>query len=499
MSDRLLRRLLLRARATAFGRAHDFAGAVRERDVAAAFRARVPVQAFETLRPMLDRALAGEANVLWPGVMRHFAVSGGTTGAGKRLPRTPAHLRLDVRFGRRAARPVLPLVLRGLPSARVLTLPGQVTRDPERAGVWMGEVSGLVAAAAPRWVRAVQAVPLGALDALAWEDRIDRAAALAEPQDIRLLVLVPSWAPVLFDAVRAAHRRRTGRTAATLRDVWPRLGAVVTGGVALASYRAALDAMIGDGPPVRFAETYGASEGFFACQTGDTGDADGSMALDLDSGVAFEFVPADRLGDADAPRIGAHELAVGERYVPVVSTASGLWAYAVGDVVRVTRAGRRPRIVVAGRVGEVLDRYGEAVAADEAAAAVAGAAQTLGLTLLHWHVGADGRGARPQHRWVVALAGAAPSPDIAPALAGAIDRHLIDANRHYAIRRASSAMLAPTVDVVPEAAFRRYLTGAPGARRGAVEGATRGRRSSHRRCARGARGPCGADAGLRRR
>ena len=328
-----------------------------------------------------------------------------------------------------------------------------------------GEVSGLVAAAAPPWVRAVQAVPPGALDALAWDDRIDRAAALAEPHDIRVLVLVPSWAPVLFDAVREAHRRRTGRTPSTLREVWPRLGAVVTGGVALASYRAALDAMIGAAnPPVRFVETYGASEGFFAYQTGDAGDADGSMALDLDSGVAFEFVPADRFGadssgDADAPRLGAHELAVGGRYVPVVSTASGLWAYAVGDVVRVTRAGRRPRIVVAGRVGEVLDRYGEAVHADEAAAALADAAQTLGLTLLHWHVGADGRGARPRHRWVVALAGAAHPDETSSALAAAVDRYLTTANRHYAIRRASAALLAPEAVVVPEAAFRRYLTG----------------------------------------
>lgn len=449
----------MRARATAFGRAHDFAGAAREDDVWAAFRARVPLQSRETLADALGAVHAGAPDVLWPGVMRHFAVSGGTTGTGTLLPRTPEHLRLDVRFSRRAGRPLLPLVLRGLPSARVLTLPGQVGPDPQRPDALTGEVSGLVARFAPPWVRALQAVAPAALDALPWEARLERAAVLAEPQDVRALVLVPSWAPVLFDLVREAHRRRTGRTAATLRDVWPNLGAVITGGVALASYRAALDAMVGADatgiPTVRFVETYGASEGFIARQTGDRHDADGSMALDTDSGVVFEFVPFDRLGDPDAPRYPVEAAPVAERLVPHVSTVSGLWAYAIGDVVRLTQPSPRPRLVVVGRTREVMDRYGEAVHADEAAAALAAACRDLGLHSLHAHVGADGSGARPVHHWVVAF-GENDAPDV-EALARALDAHLARVNRHYAIRRASGALAPPTVTTVPEGAFRRVL------------------------------------------
>ncbi len=496
LPSRLLRRLLLRARGTAFGRAHDFAGAARERDVWAVFRARVPPQSFDSLAPWLARTHAGEADVLWPGVLRRFAVSGGTTGTttgatgapAKLLPRSDAHLRLDVRFSRRAARPLLLLVLRGLPSARVLALPGQIGPDPARPDALTGEVSGLVAHAAPVWARAVQAVAPSALDdsgpdLLGWETRMEQAVEIALAQDVRLLVLVPSWAPVLFDLVRAAHRRRTGRTATTLRDVWPRLGGVVTGGVALASYRAAMEAMMGNddrtvrgaahrpgGPaPVRFIETYGASEGFFAYQTGDAHDADGSMALDTDSGVAFEFVPAERavggIVEADAPRLTVDAVEVGRRYVPLVSTASGLWAYAVGDVVRFTQAGPAPRIVVVGRTREVLDRYGEAVYADEAAAALGAATREAGVAALHWHVGADGRGARPRHRWVVSLAASADREGGRTgadprALAAALDAHLRAANRHYAIRRASGAMAPPDVILVPEVAFRRYLVAA---------------------------------------
>lgn len=456
-SARRLRRLLLRARATDFGRAHDFAGAVREADTWAAFRERVPRQSRETLAEALASVYAGTPSVLWPGVMRHFAVSSGTTGAGTLLPRTAAHLRLDVRFARRAARPILPLVLRGLPSARVLTLPGQIGLDATRPDTFLGEVSGLVAHAAPPWARAVQAVAPGTLDALPWERRLERAAEIACRQDVRALVLVPSWAPVLFDLVRVAHLRGTGRHATTLRDVWPNLGAVVTGGVALASYRAALDGMMGEGAPVRFVETYGASEGFFAYQTGDAADADGSMALDTDSGVVFEFVPFDRIGDPAAPRYSVETVPVGERMVPHVSTVSGLWAYAVGDIVRFTHPWPRPRLVVAGRTREVLDRYGEAVHADEAASALSAACSALDVRPLHWHVGADGFGPRPCHRWVLALA-APPCADAEAKLAASIDAHLRARNRHYAIRRASDALAPPAVRIVPEAAFRAVLS-----------------------------------------
>lgn len=455
-SARRLRRLLLRARATAFGRAHDFAGAARDADPWAAFRARVPLQSRETLAPWLAAARDGTPDVLWPGVMRHFAVSSGTTAAGTHLPRTPTHLRLDVRFARRAGRSVLPLVLRGLPSARVLSLPGQVGPDPHRPDALTGEISGLVARFAPPWVRAVQAVAPGTLDALPWERRLERAVEIAIGQDVRALVLVPSWAPVLADLVRDAHRRATGRRIATLREAWPNLGAVVTGGVALASYRPALEAQVGGDRPVRFVETYGASEGFFAYQTGDADDADGSMALDTDSGVVFEFVPFDRLGDPDAPRHTVETVPVGVRVVPHVSTASGLWAYAVGDVVRFTRPWPRPRLVVTGRTREVMDRHGEAVHADDAAAALEAACASRGLRPLHWHVGADASGPRPRHRWAVALDASPSAPDPA-ALATALDVHLRSVNRHYAIRRASAALAAPEVHLVPEAAFRAVL------------------------------------------
>ena len=416
----------------------------------------MPLGGFDTHAADVARARHGEPDVRWPGVVRAFAVSSGTAGAGRVLPRSDEHLRRDVRFALRVAaawawrRRTLALL-----GGRTLTVPGHVAPDPARPDALVGEVSGLVAHTAPAWVRRRGAVPPGVFDEPDWDARLDRIAHAAARHDVRLVSLVPSWAPVLFPRVRDAHRRRTGRTAAALADVWPNLRVVVTGGVALAPYRDGLREEAGR--PVDLVETYGASEGFFA-YADDPARPD--LRLDLRAGVFFEWVPFDALGRPDAPRRTTGEVAPGVAYVPFVSTCSGLWAYGVADVVRFTQADP-PRLVVAGRTREVLDRYGEAVYAEEAAAAFAAACAATGAVGGTLHVTPDGRRAIPFHRWFAAFA--RPPADPA-AFAAALDGHLRAANRHYAIRRASGAFGAPALHVVAEADFARAL----GAVRGRV-------------------------------
>ena len=451
----LLRRLLGGAARTAFGRAHGFAEALRSDDVVRAFQDRVPIGGFDTHAADVDRIRRGEPDVRWPGVVRAFAVSSGTASAGRVLPRSAEHVRRDVHFALRVAatwaRNRRTLALLG---GRTLTVPGHVAPDPDRPDALVGEVSGLVAHAAPGWVRRRGAVPPVVFDDPDWDRRLDRIADAAAAHDVRLVSLVPSWAPVLFPRVRDAHRRRTGRAAVTLADVWPNLRVIVTGGVALAPYRDGLREEAGH--PIDLVETYGASEGFFAFAD-DPARTD--LRLDLRAGVFFEFVPFDRLGDPAAPRFTVGEVAPGVAYVPHVSTCSGLWAYGVGDVVRFTQTDP-PRLVVAGRTREVLDRYGEAVYAEEIAAAFAAACAHAGAAGGTLHVASDGSGDVPFRRWFAAFA----RPPAGPAaFAADLDARVSAANRHYAVRRASGAFGPPVLHALDEADFAHAL--------GAVRGA----------------------------
>lgn len=81
--DEVLARLIERGRGTAFGREHGF----DRIDNLADFRRRVPLRHYEDLRPYIDRIVAGERDVLFPGdVFRFISSSGSTAGRAKVLP-----------------------------------------------------------------------------------------------------------------------------------------------------------------------------------------------------------------------------------------------------------------------------------------------------------------------------------------------------------------------------------------------------------------------------
>lgn len=443
-----LRRLLSRAQYTHIGRTLGFSDLLRAPDFASAWREAVPIQPYAVHAPYIDRALAGEPNVLWPGVMRHFAVSSGTTSAGKRLPRSVEHLRLDARFGLRAglgyaARYRDWAVLGGAH----LTMPGHIEPLPGRPEAWVGEVSGLVAAQAPAVFRRVfQAASEDALRAEGWASRLHRIAEEAVRRDVRAIAMVPSWTHVFAQVVREVVQQRTGRSVQTLKDVWPNLRLFISGGVALEAYREALPADVG--PGVRYLETYGASEGFFSYQKNLD---DPAMHLDVRAGIVVEFLPESGSG----PRISLEDVQVGVRYIPVVTSCSGLWAYPVGDVLTFTSV-RPYRLRVVGRTAEVLDRYGEAVYAADVEAALAEACRVAGGHLANYHVSSRFNTLlqRPVHAWYVAFVDLPPSPS---AWIAAADATLRARNRHYAIRRDSGAMLHPELHPVPAEAFVRAL------------------------------------------
>lgn len=71
----VLEHLISTAKDTEYGRNHDFAGIKGYDD----FMARVPVNTYEELKGDIDRMRQGEADILWPGRVKWYAKSSGTT------------------------------------------------------------------------------------------------------------------------------------------------------------------------------------------------------------------------------------------------------------------------------------------------------------------------------------------------------------------------------------------------------------------------------------
>jgi hypothetical protein len=334
---------------------------------------------------------------------------------------------------------------------RVLSVPGRIEEDPERSGAMIGEVSGLVALFAPWFTKMFnQAVPLDTLFLPNWNSKLDAIVESTLTQDIRSIVMVPSWAVVLFRKLIDRFNQRYDRRVSTVREIWPNLTVFFSGGVALSSYRSLLEKQIGE-PSIDFVESYGASEGFIAFQD-RLGATD--MLVHPSNGVFMEFIRADV--DSEEPyRYTIHEVERDVRYELLVTTCSGLWSYRVGDVVQFTSTDPH-RILVSGRTTEMLDIYGEAVFGDEARAAIEEACRKTDASFQDYHVAPIpiSQDRMPGHQWLVEFE--VPPVDL-PGFAAEIDKYLQRVNRHYVIRREAEAFTAPEVYAVPPGTFYEWL------------------------------------------
>ena len=76
------KRIVEKARNTRFGQDHDFEQIIDYET----FKIKVPVRDYEGHRPYIDRIIAGEKDVLWPGVPLYLSKTSGTTSGAKYIP-----------------------------------------------------------------------------------------------------------------------------------------------------------------------------------------------------------------------------------------------------------------------------------------------------------------------------------------------------------------------------------------------------------------------------
>ena len=448
-----LRRLVRAATGTRFGRAHGF-GRIR---TVADFQAAVPIRGYEAFR---DDIWGGDFPVLadigWPGPVRWFALTSGTTrGATKYIPVTAAMIRSN----RRATLDMLAHHLAARPDSRILgglnfMLGGSTDLRPLAPGIRAGDLSGIAAATVPAWAGLRTWPPRALALEPDWERKIDRLARGSLDRDIRSIAGTPSWLLLLFERL-AGLRPSAGRD---LTRIWPNLDLLIHGGVRFEPYKPQFDRWL-RGRPVDYREAYAASEGFIASSDRAFG---AGLRLNLDIGLFHEFVPLEELGSARPVRHWIGTVETGVDYAILLSTCAGLWAWPVGDTVRfVTRD--PPRLLVTGRTAQTMSAFGEHLTGEEIDRAVSRAAAAAGLAVMDYAMGAvfpDGDRSAGGHRYVIEFAGAVPPAALIDGVAAAIDADLAAGNEDYAAHRSGGfGMRAPAVSAAPPGFFATWMKG----------------------------------------
>lgn len=340
--------LIEKAKNTAFGKDHDFASIKNYDD----FKKRVPVKDYEGLKHYIQRVKEGEKDILWPGLPAYFAKTSGTTSGTKYIPITKDSIPNHINSARNALLSYVHETGKAqFLDGKLIFLSGSPVLDTA-SPVPTGRLSGIVNHHVPGYLRTNQ-MPSYATNCIDdWEMKLEKIIDETIDKRMTLISGIPPWVQMYFDRI-------VERTGKKIKDVFPDFSMFVYGGVNFEPYRAKLFDTIGK--KIDSIETYPASEGFIAYQ--DTQHEEGLLLL-LNSGIFFEFIPADEYFSGNPRRISIEEVELGKNYALVINNNAGLWGYSIGDTVKFVS--KDPcRLLVTGRIKHFISAFGEHVIGEE--------------------------------------------------------------------------------------------------------------------------------------
>lgn len=433
----VLRQLVRQGGGTAFGREH------RLRDVHdhAGLAQAVPLRDYEGFRPYIERIIAGEQDVLWPGRPLYLCKTSGTTSGAKYIPITRESLPNHIGSARRALLAYIAHSGRAdFVDGRMIFLQGSPLLD-KKGVIPTGRLSGIVANHVPAYLQRNR-MPSFATNCIPdWETKVEAIVTETLREDMRLISGIPAWVQMYFERLLA----RTGK--GSVKEVFPHFSLFVYGGVNYAPYRSRMEALIGGSVPS--VELFPASEGFIAYQ--DKSNEEG-LLLVLDNGIYFGFLPMQ--GGDRRPRSIA-EVELGTQYALVLYTNAGLWGYEIGDTIKFVSLSP-PRIKVTGRTKHFTSAFGEHVIAEEVEGALKDAMALLPCEVAEFTVAPEPAPAEglPYHEWFIEFA--APPPDL-HRFAAAMDEALQKRNPYYKDLIAGKVLRPLVIRSLPRGAFASWM------------------------------------------
>ena len=422
LQRRVLKHLLGKAAQTEWGRAHAYSESL-DYD---GFARQTPLSTYEELKGYVDRMRHGEKDVLWPGSVKWYAKSSGTTNDKSKFIPVSTDCLHDTHYA--GGRDAVAWYLRNNPESRMfdgraLILGGSHAPNYNLPGSLVGDLSAILIENINPLVNLVR-VPKKATALLSdFEQKRDRIAREAMKKDVTNLSGVPSWMLSVLNRVMELSGKQY------LNEVWPNLEVFFHGGVAFTPYRGQYRRLI-TSPGMHYMETYNASEGFFGLQDDP---ADPAMSLMIDYGVFYEFIPMDEF-DKEAPTVvPLWGVEAGRNYAMVISTSGGLWRYIIGDMVRFTQTNPY-KFVITGRTKSFINAFGEELIVDNAEKGLAEACRQTGAEVLEYTaapVFMDDQG-KCRHQWIVEFSR---EPDSIEDFTRILDETLQQLNSDYEAKR----------------------------------------------------------------
>ena len=425
-----LRRLLHMARFTEYGRNHLF-GEMRNYDD---FVKHVPVNTYEELKDDIDRMRHGEKDILWPGRVKWYAKSSGTTNDKSKFIPVSEHGLKDTHY--RGGQDAVAYYLRNHPKSRLfdgraLILGGSHSPNYNLPHSLVGDLSAILIENINPLANLVR-VPKKST-ALISDFEVKRECIARETlnKNITNISGVPSWMLSVLTRVMELSGKQH------LEEVWPNLEVFFHGGVAFTPYRSQYAQLI-TSPNMHYMETYNASEGFFGLQDDPL---DASMMLMIDYGVFYEFLPMDEWESESPHIVPLWGVEKDKNYAIIISTSNGLWRYLLGDTVRFTSTNPY-KFVITGRTKSFINAFGEELIVDNAEQGLHYACLKTGAEVSEYTAAPIfmDEQAKCRHQWLIEFA---KEPADLEQFAQLLDQRLQELNSDYEAKRFKDITLQP--------------------------------------------------------
>lgn len=444
-----LKKLLTIAQFTAFGEHYKFKNILSSSDIVAAYQKEIPV--FDYSKMFKDwwyRALNGEAFVSWPGQVKYFALTSGTSEASsKQIPVTTDMLKsikkASIRQLVSASRYDFPIEF----FEKGVLMIGGSTHLNLNGSYLEGDLSGIQASKIPFWFQHFYKPGRRISKERDWSTKLEEIIKSAPKWDIGIIVGVPAWIQIILEKIIDRYQLNS------IHDIWPNLNIYVHSGVAFAPYKKKFEKLFAR--PIIYNESYLASEGYIAYQNhpGDSG-----MRLILDNGLFYEFIPFNQINfdedgnineDPEVLHIG--QIKENEEYALLLTTNAGAWRYLIGDTIKFISA-KEKQIIVTGRTRHFLSICGEHLSLENISRAMELTQQDFDIEIGEFTVMGVAHGSMWAHEWHIGMNEKFDEQK----LAQRIDEHLGTLNDDYRVER-MEAIRDVKVRVLPNSLFNKWM------------------------------------------
>ncbi|HKK73528.1 MAG TPA: GH3 auxin-responsive promoter family protein [Saprospiraceae bacterium] len=449
LQEQQLRKLLQKAKATAFGIYYGFEELLEAEDLIQVYQKAIPLFDYQKMNPEWWQQQQKLPNISWPGKPSYFALTSGTTSnKSKRIPVTDDMLSSFRAVGVSQA---LSLSKFDFPNElfekEVLLLSSSANLDEHNYGHLEGEISGINSSNLPPWFGGFYrpGKEIAAIDD--WDVRVEEIAKEAPNWDIGAIAGIPSWVSMMMEKIIERHQLDT------IHDIWPDLQLYLSGGVAFEPYRQTFEKLTAK--PLTYLDTYLASEGFFAY----TARPDTlHMKLAINHDIFYEFIPFDEDGFDETGNLleKPKVLTIGQveedkDYAMIISTPAGAWRYMIGDTIRFTDL-EAMEMRISGRTKYFLNVVGSQLSEDKMNRAIEAVEKEMGIDIKEFSVAAiKDEDDNFYHQWVIGTE----SKDEA-AILEKLDATLKDINKNYGVAR-SKALKDVKVNTMPTEVIYNWL------------------------------------------